>query len=280
MMEFFLYYTLVFSIIFFVSMWKLFEKEEINNIKSLIPLLNLYYYFIICEIPLWVLFIPLLNLIAFILSPYKLAKLYNLSSVNCWLAILFPYIYLPYISYSKKKRIKYLKHSNYIENKKDIDELDNRLRDNSSYEEFEDFYEKEPKTNEKTEKSILMESLENDIIIDEYDYDDTSYISETSKEKGNPKMVEILEDIAYDSMNAKNIDNIDNSFSNEKDLKSENSDYKEYKGNQLATERIAFGGENMLENQANSKVNDLKCDRCGSSLIGATDYCPGCGKQI
>ena len=47
--------------------------------------------------------------------------------------------------------------------------------------------------------------------------------------------------------------------------------YKELEQEQKSDEKIAFNQE---------KQTELTCPRCGSSLIGATTTCPGCGIDI
>ena len=43
---------------------------------------------------------------------------------------------------------------------------------------------------------------------------------------------------------------------------------------------IAFGGKEEYENQSQARKDELKCPRCGSSLVGANGTCPGCGAKI
>ena len=102
--------------------------------------------------------------------------------------------------------------------------------------------------------------------------------------------LEILDDITPSNDNLKNekitisnLDSFENSIiANNKNDVLLNSSYKDNISTLPSTEAIAFGGEQQIENTYSSqaKNDELKCPRCGSSLVGAKGICPGCGMQV
>lgn len=299
-------YTIIYLIIFHISLYKIFIKERHNGYESLIPIYNLWYYFSFIRIPKWVAIIPPLNIIAFIVSPYNLAKQFDLKRFTWVIAIIFPFIFVPYIAFSDVKD-KYLEVKiNYYKNQKDIDKLEEKLKQNKD--EFE--------VSNNTKKDELVD-IKKDVIVDEFDYkeelveekpeeikeftpdpaineklkqsiNDDQAIDEVvnlSEYTNTSETIETLETDERDtsSINAnvdnKEIDTLDENVSkqNESNLSKQIQDFKDVGP---SAEAIAFGGKEQIEHKTEAKKDELKCPRCGASLIGARGICPGCGMKL
>lgn len=270
-----------------VSLWFIFKKENIPAYYSLIPFLNIYKYFKICGLPFWTIFVPIVNVITLYCSSYIIAKKYRFQRWQCLLAIFFPFVFLPLIAFSNRKNIDFIYNNTYIKNNKDIDKLENSLENNTNYE-----IEIKPEINVTPSESVstndeLINNIEQNISMDEYVYDDVKEVYETKEDIPKPEeqdeFIEIADDIDINNLSLKNMDelekNIEVENSTEKNIIKEEKDFKEVGP---STEAIAFGGEKKIENiDANQTKNDeLKCPRCGSSLIGANGFCPGCGMKL
>ena len=61
------------------------------------------------------------------------------------------------------------------------------------------------------------------------------------------------------------------------DIVTDNNDFTKYK-----TVNVTGLGDDKVITVIDSKntATSLKCPRCGSDLVGATDHCPGCGADI
>lgn len=118
-------------------------------------------------------------------------------------------------------------------------------------------------------------------IILDYDYDEVENLSSN----------DTFEDISNNKENVdlnelKSIEK--NAIESNKQEYVDNANYKEFEGQKKSVESIAFNiDEKDLKDdkkitvlESKNKVQDLKCPRCGSSLIGFHDYCPGCGLDI
>ncbi|MEF9917523.1 MAG: DUF5684 domain-containing protein [Lachnospiraceae bacterium] len=71
---------LVISVIYMVMMWKIFSKAGLPGWKCLIPFYNMYCLYKILWGNGWMfiaLFVPLVNLVIFAMSMYKLAKVFG-----------------------------------------------------------------------------------------------------------------------------------------------------------------------------------------------------------
>ncbi|MDR0971298.1 MAG: signal peptidase I [Bacteroidales bacterium] len=103
-------YTILLIITFalsFVGLWKIFQKAGFKGWQSLIPLLNVwiatkiinkkYWWFIYCLIPFINIFVIMLMIIEIMKCFGKNSLLFQL------LSVLFPFIILPYIGFSKKE---------------------------------------------------------------------------------------------------------------------------------------------------------------------------------
>lgn len=296
MFSFLIVIYLIYFVSFIVSLWKIFEKENIIKWYSLIPFLNLYYYLKICKIPFWTTFIPLVNLVVLFCSPYRIAYEYDQKKYVCILAMFFPFIVLLYLAFSKAQNKK-MKNNilSPLKTIQQIDNLENDLENNFELENI-DFY--EPYSTDTNNSNFfsttdsLINGIENniqdDLFFDAPIYDQ-SVVQPGPAQNINQEntcededLIELF-DSAPTTLNSSAIDKIEHSIlSNNKNEYVDNTNYKEYESVAPSTEAIAFGGEQQIENTYSSqaKNDELKCPRCGSSLVGAKGICPGCGMQV
>lgn len=295
----------IYYILFSILLVFLFKKENINWHYAIIPFYNLYHYFNICKLPWWPIVIPFVNIIVFICSPYCLLKEYQCEKWKCALAIAFPYVMVPIIVFNdqyKNKRFKvgYAPFRTVF----DVEKIEHNLENNNEmnfldYENFEKNNAYKNTTNE-YESNIdkLIVNIEKDAIVDEYfdfnlDYSNDSVISDKveadsfdikTQQIEQEEMFEIFdkindEDGKFTSDDVKKLE--DKIEQDNKIEVADTTNYKEYKEKELSSEAIAFGGEQKIEDKTHSKVEELKCSRCGSSLIGAiNNICPGCGASF
>ena len=93
---------LIFSILYLVSLFKLFKKSGRNPFLSLIPIYNLYIYADISvgNKKLFFLFlIPIVNIFMFIYSVYKLSKLFGKNTIYALTSSLLCFIYFPLLAF-------------------------------------------------------------------------------------------------------------------------------------------------------------------------------------
>jgi len=302
----FIIYSVIYLIIFKVSLYKIFIKERHKGWESLIPIYDLWTYFSFIRIPKWVSIVPPLNIIAFIVSPYNLAKQFDLKRYTWWLAVIFPFVFVPYIAFSKE-RDKYLEiEKNYYKTQADIDKLEEKLisnkdeleaataskkdelvdiKPNVSVEEFnfkDELVEEKPEEIKefKPDPAInekLKQNINNDLAIDEVinlaEYTNTNETIETFEEEERDTSV-----LGNKVGNAK-IDTLDSTVSKQTQSNPAKQ-IQDYKAVGPSNEAIAFGGKEQIEHTAEAKQDELKCPRCGASLIGARGICPGCGMKL
>ena len=287
-LTFFYFYFLVCMIASIVSLWKIFKKENIPAFYSLIPFLNIYKYFKICGLPFWTIFVPVVNIITLYCSPYIIVKKYRCKRWQAILAIFLPFVFLPYIAFSNKRNIDFVYDNMYVKNNNDIDKLEKNLEKNY-YDEFDSLNKNEKEiANVENINNTIIDNIESNIMLDEYVYDDVDEVYEQKEQleelpTSNDNFVEIVDDVDINNLSLENMDIL------EENIKTENSvekniikDEKEYQEVAPTQEAIAFGGEKKIENidSKQTKNDELKCSRCGSSLVGANGYCPGCGIKI
>lgn len=279
-------YFFINCIVLIISLWKIFKKENIPQYYAFIPFLNIYKYYKICGLPFWTIFIPVVNIIVFICSPYVIVKKYRCKKWQCMLAILFPFIFLPFIAFSDKKNINYIYDNTYIKNIKDIDNLENHLKNDTSFVSELDL----DNSNIVVDNSLdSISEIENDIINDEIIYDDIQENNEVLEsnnkiENNENDFIEINDDVDINTMSLSEVETLENNIeiSNTVEKKIEKN-IEGYKQVGPSEEAIAFGGKKVIENiySVQTKNDELKCKRCGSSLVGAVNnICPGCGAPI
>ena len=276
-LKIFLIVSGIIVLICIVSVMFIFKKEKYQKYwYALIPFYGAIKYLKICKLPYWTLFIPFINVLTFIFSTYCIAKQYSCSQFLCILAIPFPFIVLPYIACANKKNKNIDIEFNYLKNNKDIDELEKNLSSlNDDLVDSREFLEIDNSLGTFPEKN-------DEVSIDEYIPDEEIYLAEDNLVESDSNDIIELEDMDEDdNFNYETIDTIENNLKSssktEIDLISNKNLFNE---NQASEEAIAFGGEKKMEHVPKAKVEELKCDRCGSSLVGANGFCPGCGKQL
>ncbi len=104
------FYTIliILSIPSLIGLMKIFEKAGYSQYYAIIPFYNAYIWIKIIEKPIWWLvfaYLPFLNVFMLFLMTVETAKTFNKNLL--WeqaLAALFPYVYLPYLGFSKDEK--------------------------------------------------------------------------------------------------------------------------------------------------------------------------------
>lgn len=297
-------YTVINYILFSIAMYFILRKEKKNKINGLIPIVHAYEYLKICELPFILLLVPVCNIIMLFLSPLKFAKMYRCNKIETFLGLFFPTLLLNYIAFSDMTNKRIILENRYLPNQKSIDELDKKLIDLSNGiippKEKDYIFFRKKITQKSTMKGLSTEEFIDNVenkSIELNKVEDPSKFEEIleqvdimeepkSIEKAADQVVETMDDVAVD-VTIKSLENIDEL--EEKSIVQEKNDdgvdkneYKKYEGAKISDEAIAFGGENLKEEaeSVQAKNDDLKCSRCGSSLVGAKGFCPGCGMKI
>ncbi len=278
---------------YILSFWFIFKKENIKEIYSLIPFYNIYKIFEIIKIPFYTIFIPLVNLVVLVVVPYKLLKRYKRPKWMMTLSIFLPFVFMPYIAFSNRcAKPKDMKTA--IRTLFELENIENNLESNLDIDDLS-FSEdlnlgksiKESAFTSETEK--MIDNIEKNSIVDDYYFENEIVDEELEKkvEKDTGAIDDNIEEIIEifeqeeNSLSASSIDTIDEQLRNNENIKHvDNAKYEEYKKREASNESIAFGGKNKEENATHNKNETLKCPICGSSLIGANGYCPGCGLKI
>ena len=167
-------------------------------------------------------------------------------------------------NYPDWKQIK--KYKNTIEEK--ISTIENSVKQNPSYDEYVLDID-EIQINENRQKYVFEEEVQE--AIDE-DINTVEALEEEKKDESIKSLDEINKIEKEQVQNEKKSTNVDE------------NDYKDYKGVQKTDAAIAFGDkqqdEELAKQKNDMKVNKHVCPKCGASLVGATDYCPGCNTPI
>lgn len=286
--------TFIIIITYTLSLWFIFKKEDIKELYSLIPFYNFYKIFQLVKIPFYTIFIPLVNAVVIILLPYKLLKRYKMPRWMMNMSVFFPYVFMPYIAFSDKcQKPKDMKKSiktlfelenieNNLENNLDIDDL--------AYKEELSIEDDDKNKNFTSKTEEMIENIEKNSIVDDYYFENEVVNVELENKKG-PNDIQILDSDVDDiveifdqegnSLSSSTIDTIDEQLKNNENIvRVDNAKYEQYKQREESNESIAFGGTKKEEDATHSKNSELICVRCGSSLVGASDFCPGCGLKI
>ena len=295
-------------ILFCIGMYFILLKEKKNKNLALIPIVNLYQYLKICELPFFIVLIPFCNIVMLILSPIKLAKMYRCNKIEMLLGVIFPFLFINYVAFSDMTNKRITEKNMYLPNQKSVEELDKKLIDLSNGivapKEKEYIYFKKKKANnvENIRESMTEEYIDNiekKSMAANINEDATKYeeiieqieVMENKEDKANTlntdeEVIETLDDAKID-VTIKSLDNLD-TLEEKSIIREKNDDgidkneYKDFEGVQSSNEAIAFGGEERKEKvySTQSKKDELKCSRCGSSLVGSNGFCPGCGAKI
>ncbi|MFH0936179.1 MAG: signal peptidase I [Candidatus Woesearchaeota archaeon] len=107
-MSTFLIISIFFAILCIIGLWKIFEKANEKGWKILIPGYNLYIWLKIIKKPLWwfiLLIIPFINVFMVMLMIVETLKCYEKYGLGQQaLGVIFPFIYLPYLGFSKEEK--------------------------------------------------------------------------------------------------------------------------------------------------------------------------------
>jgi hypothetical protein len=282
------------AISYTISLWFIFKKENIKEYYALIPFFNIYKLFKIINIPFYMIFIPLANIVVIDLIPYKLLKRYKREKWLEILSIFFPYIIICYIAFSKKC----VPEKNPRSAIKTLLELENIENNLENYAEINDFsfggaFDEKKEINKQkyiSNTEEMINKMEKNAIVDDY-YFENEVVDEQLESKKQESTIpnvdnnitDIIEifDQEENSLLTSSIDNMEEKLKNDNKIKRiDNAEYKDYKQKESSNESIAFGGKEKRENATHTKNEETKCSRCGSSLVGATGYCPGCGLKI
>ena len=288
LLVFFIFYIIVMYIILNISLYKVLIKENKDSFLAFIPFYNLYLYFNYCKLPFWTFFVPFLNLLVLFLSPYNFCKNFRCKNYFCVLAVVLPYLFLPYIGFSNLMHKDFSRKKKFLTNLIDVDRLEENLINSSNSDELtnENFYSEKSDHVESIVDNFVT-SIENEVFIDDIYYDDSELNSITISQDDIMKLpVETIDKLNEDSINQEsisisNLDTLEDKIINDsKNIVNIDTNYKDFEEVKPSEEAIAFGGTEKSENYNQAKVDELKCERCGSSLIGARDICPGCGTKI
>ena len=281
-------FVIMYMAIFTVSLWFIFKKEEITPWFSLIPIYNLYRFFKIIKLPFILIFIPIVNIFTFILMPFNLAREYGCKEWVQYLSVLIPFIMIPYIAFSKLQNRNKKVVFDFLKYEKDVDELEDELKEVTNDNYIIDDTKAIPVVNKvkeiKSKGNEYVDSLEFSKSDDEYveDEDHIEY-KETHIDQIEEKPQEEVVDLEDDNnqIDIYDIDTLDEDIkeSSKSDVKIE-QDIKDYEKDKASVTAIAFGGKEKRENMTESKIKDLKCPYCKSSLAGSKGTCPGCGKDV
>ena len=295
-------------ILFCIGMYFILRKEKKNRNLALIPVANIYQYLKICELPFLVVFIPLCNVVMLMLSPIKLAKMYRCNKIETILGVIFPFLFINYVAFSDMTNKRIIEKKMYLPNQQSVDNLDKKLIDLSNGivepTEKEYIFFKKKKNDDITFISSssteeYIDNIEKKSINDNINEDITKYeeiveqVEILENEQNNEKSPNINEDFIetldekIEDMTIRSLDTIDvleekNIEKEKKDDGVDKNEYKDFEGVKASNEAIAFGGEERKENvySAQTQKDELKCSRCGSSLVGSNGFCPGCGAKI
>ncbi len=300
-------YTIIYTIVFFISMYKFAKKEHQPVYKYVIPFLNWWYYFKLCNIPRWIVLIPVLNIIAQLVSPAKLAYEYKYSMSFGVFGIFIPIYAIPVIAFSKNKSRRRLEKSKSLQTVKSIKLIEEKL-ENEKEEDYDNFNLRAfTKRKEKEDKNRIEEKIkkiEEDAIKD--DYDDILYgddLNEKSKAKMEVKEMIQEQDIEeLEATEEKMEDEIVELDDKEEDLKvaikkkeedienkstlaiEDNANYQDYEFLRKDNTTIAFGGKNEVKKKARNvteeKAGRNRCPRCNTPIDNTMDICPGCGMNL
>lgn len=275
-------YSIIHYLIFCIFLWFIFKKENIKCFFSIIPFVNYYYYFKICKIPFWTFFIPVINIIVIIFMTYRISYQYHFKRKLCWLSIFVPLIFLGIIAFSKRKNRDIAINTVYIKNTKDVDELENHLLKEMNNENYKDKIIPKQTVEEGKKNTDFIDNIERRINNDEYVYeekDETKVVDVLKTENNDMEILELNDEDYVLSMDK--IDNIESNVNNNFEVdKTIIKDEVEYNLKDIKDKDIAFGGKEEVDSVSKAKKDELVCERCGSSLVGANGICPGCGAKV
>ncbi|MBR6072900.1 MAG: hypothetical protein IKP76_01085 [Bacilli bacterium] len=275
---------ILYYIIFMISLMKIFEKEGINRYYAFIPFYNLALLLKIIGMNSIYAYMPILNILLFIFVPYNLCKQYGLKDNMSTLAIIFPYVLLPYVAFNnfenrdKEVSFSYIKTTNQID---DIEEQFNQLNNGISIIDDHDYISVNQGKQESTLKESFVDKIDYSNVDEFVENEDLTPFEQQVKpvQKDEEEIIDLEDE--DNIVNVSDIDLIDKEVveSSESNIKIE-QDIKDYKKEGPSVTAIAFGGTKEEENKTEAKQDKDKCPRCGAPLAGTTDRCLGCGLEL
>lgn len=283
----FIFFKIILDCIF---LFFIFRKANIKEVNAFIPFVNAYYYFKLCKLPFWTLFVPLINVIVIFFSTYNIMNTFKQKRYLCWISILFPDFFLGYLAFSKVAMpTDFNIVPAYVRTIEELTRINDILEKNSISDEFYIIPDEAERfvQQKSNEFNNMIDDLENALIQDDILFDDNELIEKVNTVVA-PNILEITQELEYfddpdDYSLAKNVDILEKNLEINSGVKRiDTADYKEYSKDEPSSEAIAFGGKEKKENpnMVKAKVEEFKCERCGSSLVGAINICPGCGTPI
>lgn len=294
-----LIYLIVSFIAFHISLYFIFKKENIKPIYSFIPFYNLYLTFKYFHISLYTLFIPIVNIFAIIGLPYNIARSYRCAASTWSLAIIFPYVILPICAFSNRKSKYYQDKKFILRDQQDIYDLESKMGDTKEVKDYELVL--NPEAFEDNFKMNVIDELDHKLIESEYVKineedlfavtDETANMSIPNQDENRiedinndsddvMEIIDLSEDTQKKDLDIQDIDNLSNLVAVDSSQIQEISADKIVKQKNKDDVTLAFGGRTQTQESTHSKVDELKCTRCGSSLVGNNGYCPGCGIKL
>lgn len=289
-------YSILFIIALFISMYGIAKKEKLSYIKYLAPFYHLWYYFKLCRIPTWLLFIPILDIIALIVSPIKLAYEYKYRNWFGMLGLFFPYVILPIIAFGNHKCRRELHKKEEIRLVDQIEKIDSKYKNEEDYDTYNMNSFKSKQYDEKNgiqakieniEKNAAIEEGFDDVIISE-SVNNLKEVKEETKDKPGTfdDVFELEETInIFDKDIRVGINEKEKEIEQQGAKKMEDtSNYQEYEKEKEKDVNIAFGGQAVVERKAENvteaRVDLRKCPQCGAEVSPDMTYCPGCNNLL
>lgn len=285
--------SIIISIIQTLSLWFIFKKENFKSWFILIPFYNIYIYYKICKLPFWTIFVLLVNIFVYIFAPFKLSKKYNLPNWLCILSIFVPFLVLPYIAFFGQNSDFSKKNINSIKTINDLNKIEEKLNNDATgilnFE--ENTISKASANNYYSKTENVINDIENNSINDDFFFDNINFEEKQENsvnynlveiiDTNDEEIIEIIDQNNFSQLTAENINKLEESLQNEKNINIlDNAHYNDYTKEDPSNVAIAFGGKQQIEEKNIAKQNELICERCGSSLIGANGFCPGCGAKV
>ena len=291
-------FTIVSIITLIPTLYMMYKKENIKPWYAFIPFFNVYDYFRILNIPFYLIFIPIVNLITLYFANYRLAKVYNTEKYISVLSFIIPFITTPYIIFSNKYNLPKKVDRRVIKSIQDVDKIEERLinENNNSYDITNNVQTTPLDDSYESNIDHTIEQIESNAITDDF-YEDLLYMENNSTEATQitnenietideikDSIVDIQDIIDSNDIRVEGISSMEEKIEagSQKDI-IDNSNYKEYKEEQKGLSTIAFGGTNKDSKEENYKTESKehnRCPYCKSILDINSKTCPGCGRDV
>lgn len=282
--------SILFYIDFCISFVYIFKKAHINKKYALIPFYNLYQYTKICEMEPLILLIPIANIIFLLMIPFQLGHMFSQSKLISLAGCFFPFIFYPYLAFSRAEYIHKEMQKPFLRSIEDIDNLEQKLihqeEQNESIENQPQYGKKAEKNNTINNVDRYIKEIESNSQKKEDDYFTDEDLQVAKKNMGiqnllkntNPEIEELDENEEIKSN--EEINALEKNIIKNESIKVEDiSNYQEVKKQEEEVNVIAFGNLSSKKNEKEQK-HELICPYCHASMIGFHKTCPGCGRDI